>query len=483
MSDVRSSVMGGSYEHAADTSARIQFRRGLTLTAMTLILPGSAQMAAGNKKVGRIALRVWLTLIGLGVVALLVALTSRRGMFSLATNPTLIKLATWALVAAAAAWVLLLVDAWRLGQPLTMERNHRLWMTGLNSVLCFVTAGSLLFAAHTVSAGGHALDTVFASDHVSEAHDGRYNVLLLGGDSGPDRSGVRPDSLTVASIDADTGRTVLIGLPRNLQNIHFKPGSVMAKQFPNGFDCDGCYLNAVNTWANDHADLFAKEYPGLKNPGIEVTKDTVSEITGLKINYYAMVNMKGFSKLINAVGGVTVNVQERTAIGGIGSPIRGYIEAGKQKLTGDQALWYSRSRVQNDDFSRMGRQKCVMSAMLHELSPQKVLTNAQDIAESSAEMLSTDIPRQDLATFMDLAIKAKGQKISSVSLVPPVIYTGNPDFDKVRRMIGKAIDKAEGNGGGSSSAGLVKAKLSVPDVGEGNDPKKANQSDDVAAAC
>ncbi len=120
----------------------------------------------------------------------------------------------------------------------------------------------------------------------------------------------------------------------------------------------------------------------------------VEEITGLKLNYYAMVNMHGFSKLVNAVGGVRINVQQRTAIGGIGSPIRGWIEAGEQKLTGDQALWYSRSRVQNDDFSRMGRQKCVMNAMLHQLSPQKVLFNVEKIASSSKALLTTNIPQE-----------------------------------------------------------------------------------------
>ena len=95
----------------------------------------------------------------------------------------------------------------------------------------------------------------------------------------------------------------------------------------------------------------------------------VEEATGLKLNYYALVNMHGFSKLVDAVGGVTINVKERTAIGGIGSPIRGYIPAGTQKLNGDQTLWYARSRVQNDDWSRMGRQKCVMNAMLQAAQP------------------------------------------------------------------------------------------------------------------
>jgi LCP family protein required for cell wall assembly len=328
-----------------------------------------------------------------------------------------------------------------------------------------------------VSVQSSFIGTVFASGTVSAPQDGRYNVLLLGGDSGPDRDGVRPDSLTVASIDRETGRTVLVGLPRNLQNVPFPKGSVMRKEFPNGFDCEGCYLNAINTWANDHATLF-----GTKKPGLEATMGAVEEATGMHLNYYAMVNMHGFSKLVDAVGGVRLNVRERTAIGGIGSPIRGWIEAGDQQLTGDQTLWYSRSRVQNDDFSRMGRQKCVMNAMLHQLSPQQVLLNVQKIAESSKALLTTDIPQQDLGVFIDLALKAKSQKISTVSLVPPAVYTGNPDYDKVRRMIDKAVAKAEGRS--TVKSGITAAKLRLPKPDDGlKDPRKANQSADLDASC
>lgn len=487
MSDVRSSVLGGSYARPADSSARIQFRRALTLTAMTLVMPGSAQLVMGNKRVGRISVRIWLGFLVVGAVLLVVSLTSRTGLFSLMTDPTLLRLGRWTLIAGAIAWVALMIDAWRLGRPLEMARRHRLWMTGLNSVLCFATAGVMFFAAHMVSTSQSFVGTVFSASTTSAPESGRYNVLLLGGDSGPDRSGVRPDSLTVASIDKDTGRTVLIGLPRNLEDVPFKPGTVMDKEFPNGFDCEGCYLNSVNTWANDHADRY-----GTKSPGIKATMDAVEEITGLKLNYYAMVNMKGFAKLIDAVGGVTMDVRERTAIGGIGSPIRGYIKAGKQTLSGDEALWYSRSRVQTNDFSRMGRQKCVINAMVQQMSPQKVLLNVGKIADSGKELLSTDIPQKDLDVFMDLALKAKSQKISTVSLVPPVIYTGNPDYVKVREMIDAAISAAEGTSD-ATKAHLATAALAVPQTAEQKvedaaatkkkDPIKANQSSDLAAAC
>ncbi|MDX6276097.1 MAG: polyisoprenyl-teichoic acid--peptidoglycan teichoic acid transferase [Nocardioidaceae bacterium] len=477
MSDVRSSVMGGSYARPADTSARIQFRRALTLTAMTLVMPGSAQLVMGNRRVGKISIRIWLGFLAVGAFFVFKALTSRQGLFALITDPHLLTLGRWILIGGAIAWVALIVDAWRLGRPRELARRHRLWMTGLNSVLCFVTAGTMFFAAHLVAVQSSFIGTVFASNTVSEAAHGRYNVLLLGGDSGPDRSGLRPDSLTLASIDKSTGRTVLIGLPRNLQNVPFPKGSVMAKQFPEGFNCPGCELNGVNTWANDHASLFKE-----KTPGIDATMGAVEQITGLKVNYYALVNMHGFSKLVDAVGGVTVNVKQRTAIGGIGSPIRGWIPAGTHKLTGDQTLWYSRSRVQNDDWSRMGRQKCVMNDMLHQLSPQKVLLNFSKLAGSGKALLTTSIPQQDLDVFLNLALKAKTQKTSTVSLVPPVIYTGNPDFKKVRRLVDRAIAKAEGKA--TTKGGITQASLRMPKLTDDtSDPRKANQTANLDAIC
>ncbi len=466
-------------------SDRVQFRRALTLTFMTLVIPGSAQLVMGNRRVGRIAVRIWLACLALAAVVVLLGMTSRSSVFALVTSPTLLFLGRWLLVAGAIAWVLLLLDAWRLGRPLQLNRGHRLWMTGVNAALCLGTAGVLFFAAHLVNVQGGFIGTVFASSTSSDPTDGRYNVLLLGTDEGDGRDGMRPDSLQVASIDKDTGRTVLIGLPRNLENVPFPDGSVMDEEFPDGFDCDGCYLNAVNTWADDNADKFGADTSDEDSPGIDATMGAVEEITGLKLNYYALVNMEGFSRVIDAVGGVDVNVRERTAIGGIGSPISGYIEKGKQRLDGEHALWFARSRVENDDWSRMGRQKCLMSAMVEQLDPKTVLMNVQKIADSGKALLTTNIPSGDLNVFMDLALKARTQKISSVSLTPPVIYTGNPDYDKVRKIIAESIDKAEGNAPkpyGIERASLEQVSHADPEA-PAKDPRKANQASDVAAAC
>jgi LCP family protein required for cell wall assembly len=479
MREPRTGVFAPSRAQMLRASQRVKFRRALTLIVFTLLLPGSAQLLMGDRRIGRIAIRVWLGFLSVGATLGVLALTSRTVIFWLAANGQLLLLGRWILMAAALAWVALILDAWRLGAPLQLARKQRLWMTGLNSALCLGVGSVMFFAAHLVSVQSGVLDTVFVSHTVSGPKAGRYNVLLLGGDSGKGRDGLRPDSLTVASINAETGKSVLIGLPRNLQNVPFPEGSIMAKHFPHGFTWSQGELNAVNTWATNHKDLFPES--DTRSAGVQATISAVEAITDLDINYYAMVNLKGFSSLVDAVGGVTVNVKEKTAIGGIGSPIRGYIPAGKQKLNGDQTLWYARSRVNNDDWSRMGRQKCVMSAMLHQLSPQKVLFNAQAIAESGTNLVTTDIPARQLGSFMDLALKARAQKISTVSLVPPKIYTGNPDYEKVRRIIRQAIDKADGKPVG----GILDAELSVPQPKSEakKDTKSSNQSEDLAETC
>ncbi|MDR6120333.1 LCP family protein required for cell wall assembly [Aeromicrobium sp. SORGH_AS981] len=482
-------------------SERIQLRRALTLTLMTLVVPGSAQVAAGNKRLGRVALRVWIACLVAGAVLLFLALFARTSLMGLMTDARLLTLLRFLLLAGAVFWAVLIVDAWRLGQPLRLARRHRPWVAGLNGALCLVTAGALVFAAHLVSVSTGVIDTVFAATTTSKPADGRYNVLLMGSDSGADRTGMRPDSLNVASIDAKTGRTVIIGLPRNLEDVPFPSDSFMKKEFPKTFDCEGCYLNAVNTWAEDHAQELGAKKVGERTPGIQATIDAVQEITGLRINYYALVNMAGFAKLVDAVGGVTVDVQERTPMFGHDDAWKQqYVEAGRRKLNGEQALWYARSRVLNNDFSRMGRQKCVMTAMLRELSPRKVLMNVEKIADSSKTLLDTDIPARDLNVFMELALKAKSQPVSSVSLVPPVIYTGNPDYDKVRTLISRAIATSEGHGGRPATDGILAASLTTltpqapaasstaTSAGTGTgapakDPTRANQTDDVDATC
>jgi LCP family protein required for cell wall assembly len=461
--------------------------------AMTLVLPGSAQVAFGNKRVGWTALRLWVALLLVGVGCLVVAGLHHEFAFWLVSDLAALETVRIALMLLAIGWAVLFFDAWRLGQPLSLRMGHRRAAVGINTILCFSMASVLLFSAHLVGVQRDFIQTMFGSGDATGAHDGRYNVLLMGGDSGDDRWGLRPDSLTVASIDAETGRTVLISLPRNMQNFPFAKGSVMHQQFPKGFDCEHCMLNGVYTWALDNKELFGKS----KDPGTDATIMAVEGITGLKINYWAMVNLKGFRSLVDAVGGVTLNVRSRIPIGGLGSDVYDYIEPGRQKLTGFQTQWYARARDGSDDYSRMARQKCIMGAMLDQLDPTVVLRNFQEIAKASSALLTTSIPASEVDRFISLALKAKSQKIATLSIVPPVFDTYQPDAKLIREKVAEAIDTAEGNApkqapSSSSGAGSTKkpgkgpktpAVVTGGSVGSLHDGYAANESQDLDSAC
>ena len=415
---------------------KIRLRRALALMVMTLLLPGSAQLVAGRKDVGRWALRLWLgTLAVVGLVAGLSAIWHGVA-FQLGSNTFVLALLRIWLTVLAVGWALLLIDAWRLGQPLQLTQKQRLLVVGVNGLLVFVVAGSLLFASHIVAVQRDFIIAMFGDGTKSSAEDGRYNVLLIGGDKGAGRWGLRTDSLTVASIDEETGRTILFGLPRNMSNFPFPEGSVLADAFPNGYDCETCQLNSLATWAADHKGLFGDS----PTPGIDATVMGVEGITGLKINYYALVNMDGFRGLVDAMGGLTLNVRDRIPIE---VPVKDYIEPGVQRLSGYETLWFARSRESADDYSRMARQKCVLSAMVQQLSPQTVLTKFEELAKAGTELVQTDLPASELDVFAQLALQARSQKIASVSFVPPAIETYDPDIDKIRTMIDDAIEKSE----------------------------------------
>lgn len=467
---------------AGERAARVRFRRAVALMLMTLVLPGSAQLVAGNRRIGLIALRTYVVLLVGTLVTLLAGVVAHDVLLWLAFDTTVLLWLRLLLSIVAIGWAGLFIDAWRLGQPLTLTLGHRRAAVGVNGVLCFSIAAALLFSAHLVGVQRSFILAMSGDGSVTGAHDGRYNVLLMGGDSGAGRWGMRPDSMTIASIDASTGRTVLISLPRNMTNFPFVKGSVMREQFPDGFDAD--YLNGVSTWAGDNKNLF----PHSRTAGVDATIMAIEGITGLRINYWAMVNLQGFKDLVDAVGGVTLNVRQPIPVGGLGDDVTGYIKPGVRKLDGHDTLWFSRARDDSDDYSRMARQKCVMSAMLQQISPQTAVRNFSAIASASSAMVSTNIPASEFDSFVSLALKARSQRVSTLSLVPPMINTADPDIHLIHTKVRQAIARAEGvaprrAAKAAPKPGASQLPVTGGSLGSLHTGYAANQADDLGKAC
>jgi LCP family protein required for cell wall assembly len=464
-------------------SERIKLRRALAFLGMTLVMPGTAQIAAGNKTVGRIALRTWITLLLLVLALGVGALVWRSAVVGLLTNATVLVALQALLVVFAIGWALLFVDAWRLARPPELARRHRLGFAALSGVLVLAVVGGLVASASIVSSQRSLMTTVFAGGGETKAQHGRYNILLLGGDAGKGRTGLRPDSLTVASIDAESGRTVLISLPRNMEDIPFPAGSPMRRKFPKGFGCKDhtCMLNAVYTYASTHKGLYPDS---VEDPGVQATKEAVEGATGLKINYYAMVDLKGFEALVDAVGGVRIDVNRDIPIGGGEAKLYGYVKKGKnQLLDGRSALWFARSRSDSSDYDRMARQKCVMTAMLKQLDPVTVLTNFNSIASAGKQVVETDIPPGKIDTMVELAMKAKRKPISSVAFVPPVIYPGSPNVTKMHKMVATKIAKSEAKDDAASpTPSATQRPTTVPASDPGSSKSSGSSTAGAASA-
>ncbi len=416
-------------------SEQLRLRRAVTLLVMSALVPGSAQIATGNARVGRVALRTWLASLALVAVVGLLALTARGFVIGLAFRPAVLLVVQLALVGVALGGLGLLADALRLARPGLLAPRPRLGVVGLAAVLGTAIAAPPLLAAEYARAQRDLVSSVFGSGDAVATHDGRINVLLLGGDSGRNRVGTRPDSITLVSTDVARGDTVMFSLPRNLERARFPEGSPLAERFPRGFPG---MLNTIHTYGTEHPKLF----PGVRDPGAEATKQAVGGTLGRPVHYYVLVDLRGFQGLIDALGGIRLRVGERVPIGGGTSPIVGWIEPGLQRLDGFHALWYARSREGSSDYDRMARQRCVMGALMRQSDPSNVARRFQAVARSTKRMVATDIPQAALPDLAELALRARGQQVSSVQFVPPLISSADPDHALIASTVETAIEKS-----------------------------------------
>ena len=420
-------------------------KRAWWLLVLSAIFPGTAQIVGGNRKLGRFALRFTLTNLALLVLALIIFLINKNWLIGLVTVPFITTVLGWYLWFFGALFALLMLDALRLAQLGRVDGKPRLVLLLSFLLVGSLGTGSIVYAGTVSNTSASAIGSIFNQGGSTQPVDGRFNILVLGSDAGRDRFGIRPDSISVFSISATTGKVAVIGIPRGLEHVPFSADSPLWKVYPNGWDClNECLINALYKNVTDkHADLYPDAEKHGSTAGVEATKDAVEGVTGLKITSYVMIEMHAVTKLIDALGGVTIDVKQRLPIGGQaddGSDARGWIEVGKQNMNGYKALWYARSRHGTSDFDRMRRQKEVEAAILKQMSPATIFTRFQEIAAAGKSLVMTDIPKDMLPTYLDLANKVKKRGMKVLDLVPANGYhPGSPNYTKIKADVAKII--------------------------------------------
>ena len=428
----------GSPVRFPDTRSRpLMTKRAWWLVGINILVPGSAQLLAGDRRVGRFGIVSTFVLWALAIVTLLLFLFAKPVLYAIGTNVVALTLVQVLLVFYAVLWVVLTVDTLRLTRLVRVEPLARFFVAGLAVTVLVVVASTANYGVTVAGSTRDAISAIFAGGKAANPIDGRYNVLLLGGDAGPDRLGLRPDSISVVSIEASTGQATVIGIPRNLEYSPFSEGSPLYEPFPDGYDCgDDCLISYLYTYGEEHPDLYPDAEASGSNPGVEAMRDAAEGVLGLTLQYYVLIDMQGFSDLIDALGGITITVPEELPIGINGGPVVDTIEAGEQHMDGVTALWYARTRYNMTDYERMVRQRDVQEAVLAQFEPANVLTKFQAVAEAGAQVVSTDVPQAALGYFVDLASKTRALPVKSLELIPANgVEVEDPNFDDVRELV------------------------------------------------
>ncbi len=449
-------------------------RRALGLTALSVLWPGLGLLWTKRKTIGLVMVGVAL----IGAICLGIIVTSGgliHGTAQLLTKKGLVLL----LICTIGGGLL-----WVAGIVLTaMTTTGRRWPDQTRwlhaifaAAMCLVVAAPAAYAAHDVWITRNAFNNIFHSRYTTNADAAtpgsgsnpwadtpRVNILLFGSDAGADRINQRPDSLIVASVDTKTGDTVLVSVPRNMGHAPFANNDPLKKLYPNGYtklpgDTDNAAGIMEGVWllGNEHKDLFPKDDP---NPGLTATRDAVSGITGLKIDYTATIDMAGFEQLVNAMGGVWVNVKAdpgSTFDPKLGIPIggkintatntiepgsiKGWIKPGYQKLDGRKALWYSRSRVGSatGDDNRMRRQRCMLNDLISQVNPFQMVQKFPSIMQVAAKNIRIDISQDDLPAWAALANTMKNGNMRTVDISDPR-SNWDPDYAKIHARVQKAL--------------------------------------------
>jgi len=273
----------------------------------------------------------------------------------------------------------------------------------------------------------------------SWAQDGRLNLLLIGSDAGPGRWLARTDTMVVLSVEVASGRAALFGIPRNLINVPLPPESAGA--FVNGRYPQ--LLNSLYVYAVGHP----KQFPGGEDAGFRAVTGAIQELVGQPLDGAIVVNLNGFVDLVDAVGGLWIDIPSGLYDPHYPKPDgTGYIaisfRSGCQHLDGVRALEYARSRHQDSDYGRMKRQQRVLVALASQLDPIALLPQVPKLLDIAQDNLWTTIDQNDIANLAVLAARVDATDIQAISIAPPTYpeYLRTADIKRIQDLVATIFD-------------------------------------------
>jgi len=438
---------------------------------LSTLIPGWGQLRQGRRVLG-----TWLIGIS-GAIALLavaIAVTGSLGTLKALTDPNVLLAVGVANIAIGVFRMVAAVDAWRYGARRSIVMILVLaTFIALPHVVVGWTQARTYSVLTTVFASGDTTSTTSSSTTTSDTSatteptatsttvatittstlpwEGRIhlNFLLIGSDAGPGRTGIRTDTMILASVALETGDLALFGFPRNLSGVVFSDGTEHRG-----------ILNEVYAYGQSQPDRFQGT-----DPGAAALKEVISGIAGVGIDFHMMVDLQAFVGLVDALGGVTMDIPE-PLIDPIyphedGGTISIRIDEGIQELDGTEALAYVRSRRSSNDYNRMARQRCFLTAVIDQLDVARLIRSLPKLLDLVEQNVRTDVPLERLDDLIGLAEIVDPADAIVVGFGPPEWNSGwkpggypIPDSER----ISEAVDLILSDPGGA------REELSVRDA-------------------
>jgi polyisoprenyl-teichoic acid--peptidoglycan teichoic acid transferase len=262
------------------------------------------------------------------------------------------------------------------------------------------------------------------------ADNGRLNVLLLGSDAAPGRWSARPDAVHLVSIDIESGRAALFAFPRYMSNLPMPPDT--AHMFKDG-RYPG-YLNSLYVAALNNP----RRYPYNDDAGWGVMAGVVQELSGVEIDGYMVADLHGFERMVDALGGLYVQVPPP----GVSDPryglgtrrtVRLSLEPGCHELDGRMTLFFSRTRRQDGDIPRLGRQLVTLRSVLRQYDPLEVLPRLPEIFDAAGDGFHTSFGSNDLAPLAEVLSRVDPDRVHATVFAAPE-YPRDLREDTVERI-------------------------------------------------
>ena len=239
----------------------------------------------------------------------------------------------------------------------------------------------------------------------------KKNIVVLGVDERSDDVG-RSDTLFVVMFDSSNKSASLLSVPRDTR-----------------VRIDGHGWDKIN-----HAYAYG---------GRELTQKTVEELLGIKINNYVMVDFKGFTGLVDAIGGIDIDVEKDMYYHDTWDGFTVDLKKGRQHLDGKTAIQYVRFRDEEGDIGRIRRQQHFLMAVYDKITSADMLLHIPGLAKQLTSMVKTDMPLGDmidLGRALHSMVKEKGLSMAMVPGTPKYIDGISywlPDITDLRELMVK----------------------------------------------